>query len=1041
MIEINPPIRLLYVEDSPDDAELVVIALQQAGLRLTWKRVETETETRIAVSTQKWDVILSDFSLPGFGAVAALNIVRAADSDVPFIVVSGTVGEDFAVEMMRAQANDYVLKNNLVRLAPAVRREIREAENRMARRVAETEARQLALIVQSCEDSITSYSLNGQIISWNSGAERLFSWTAAEVIGRSISLTYPPDRVDQLQFISETINSGQAIEQFETVRARKGGALVDVSLTISAIRNESGNIVAASEIARDISERKKAEASLRRSEERLRKVAESDLMAIGFWTKNGGFTSVNKAFLELVGYTQDDLQAGLVRWDKLTPPEYRALDENALVEIAHAGRCGNYQKEFIRKDGSRIPIILGAASLEEHGDAEYGDGVAFFLNVTSLKQAEETLRQQNEGLLMMSHEREEVLSRLQLQIERMPIGYVVYDTDLCYSGWNPAAEKIFEYTQAEIIGLPLMVLVPPEDHFHVTSIADRLRTGDVSAHSVNQNVTKNGRRITCEWHNTPLRKADGSFLGVLSMVIDVTERVRVEDALRIRDRAIQAATQGILIADADAPDFPLIYVSPGFERMTGYTAQEVLGLNCRFLQGPNTNPDAVAKLRAAILSHRAWNTEILNYRKDGTTFWNELFLSPVVDATGHLTNYVGVQTDVTARRCLEQQLLQSQKMEAIGDLAGGIAHDFNNLLTIINGYCEILLDECIPAGPAREFVGKIEKAGSRAAGLTNKLLTFSRQEVYSPRILNLNEVVAETRQMLEPVVGEDIELSTMLSANLGMIMADRGQLEQVLLNLVVNARDSMPTGGRLTIETRNIEFDDVYIQRSAESRFGPHVVLTVTDTGCGMPPEVLERVFEPFFTTKDPGKGTGLGLATVYGIVKQSSGHLGVYSEIGLGTSFKIYLPRVDGEAVEVITPTRFEESPRGTEKVLLVEDEVEVLRLSSSLLTALGYSVLSAGSGAEALQIAAACAEPVQLLVTDVVMPGMGGRDVAERIRRLHPDVRVLFVSGYADDAVVRHGVLIKGMNFLQKPFSGISLAFKVREVLDSEHQVIQES
>jgi two-component system, cell cycle sensor histidine kinase and response regulator CckA len=388
---------------------------------------------------------------------------------------------------------------------------------------------------------------------------------------------------------------------------------------------------------------------------------------------------------------------------------------------------------------------------------------------------------------------------------------------------------------------------------------------------------------------------------------------------------------------------------------------------------------------------------------------------------------------VTARRRLEEQYRQAQKMEAVGQLASGIAHDFNNLLTVINGYADLLLQSLPPADSSQELLEEIRRAGERAAGLTRQLLAFGRRQVLAPRVLDLNAVAADTEAMLRRVIGEDVRLATVPGPGLWPVRADPGQVEQVLLNLAVNARDAMPTGGRLTIETRNVELDDEYALAHAGAHPGPHVLLAVSDTGCGMTDEVKARIFEPFFTTKGPGRGTGLGLATVYGIVTQSGGHLGVDSEAGAGTTFRVYLPRAEGPVGEPKAGSGAPAPRRGAETVLLVEDDPAVRALNRHVLAGCGYTVVEAGDGDEAWRAAVRHAGgPIHLLVTDVVMPGQGGRALAERLLERHPGLKVLYVSGYTDDAVVRHGVLREAMNFLQKPFTPTALAHRVREVLD---------
>ena len=400
-----------------------------------------------------------------------------------------------------------------------------------------------------------------------------------------------------------------------------------------------------------------------------------------------------------------------------------------------------------------------------------------------------------------------------------------------------------------------------------------------------------------------------------------------------------------------------------------------------------------------------------------------------------MTHFVGVQTDVTERRKLEEQFRQSQKMEAVGQLAGGVAHDFNNLLTVITGYSEILLGNFRPNDPLYGFIEQIRKAGERAATLTRQLLAFSRKQMLVPIVLDLNSLVAEIEKMLSRLIGEDISLKFAAAKNLWKVKVDPGQMEQVVMNLVVNARDAMPQGGKLTIETANIELDEAFAASHPEVSAGKYVMLAVADTGIGMNEAIRARIFEPFFTTKGPEKGTGLGLATVYGIVKQSGGRIDVYSEPGLGTTFKVYLPR----AVEELTKSKLEITKptpsSGHETILLVEDEEGVRTLARVILSRSGYKILEAKNGGEALLICQSHQGPIEIMVTDVVMPNMSGHQLAQHVRPLRPEMKVLYLSGYTDDAIVRHGIIDSDMPFLQKPFTAEGLSRKVREVLDASN------
>jgi signal transduction histidine kinase/CheY-like chemotaxis protein len=419
--------------------------------------------------------------------------------------------------------------------------------------------------------------------------------------------------------------------------------------------------------------------------------------------------------------------------------------------------------------------------------------------------------------------------------------------------------------------------------------------------------------------------------------------------------------------------------------------------------------------------------------KDGKPLDVALTVSPIRDERGQVIETSTVAHDLSQRRHLEDQLLQAQRIEAIGMLAGGVAHDFNNLLTIINGYSELLQRTLPPDVPGQDMVREILRSGERAASLTRQLLAFSRRQKLQPVPLDLNLLVTELERLLRRLIGEDIELVTVLDPELGRILADPGQIEQVIMNLVVNARDAMPTGGTLTLETKAVELDAAGAPSRTEIKPGRYATLAVSDTGCGMDAETQARIFEPFFTTKNTGKGTGLGLSMVYGIVKHCGGLIQVCSEVGLGTTFKVFFPlHGQGRRVAAGEGPHYH-VPRGTETILVAEDDEAILGLTRCVLEASGYQVLLARDGEEALRVAGAHRGPVHLLVTDVIMPRLGGRQLAERLQLLHPAMKVLYLSGYPDEAILRHGVLQSGMAFLEKPFAPAVLAIKVRQVLDA--------
>ncbi len=517
---------------------------------------------------------------------------------------------------------------------------------------------------------------------------------------------------------------------------------------------------------------------------------------------------------------------------------------------------------------------------------------------------------------------------------------------------------------------------------------------------------------------------------------DLSPQRQLDDAMRQSEdrfrRAFAHAPIGLAVA---TPQGQFLQVNPAYAAITGYTETDLLAHDLLAITHPEDREierQMLARLLAAEVP--AFTLEQRYVRKSGSTVWVRNSLSLVHDPQGRPERLVVLVQNITEQRRLEEQYRQSQKMEAIGRLAGGVAHDFNNLLTVITGYGQIVLERLPPTDPARELISEITKAGDRAAALTRQLLVFSRRQMITPRILDLNAVITDAGMMLRRLIGEDVELVYASDAGIWPVKADAGQIEQALMNLVVNARDALPHGGKITVETRNVHLDEHFAQGRSDVQPGAYVLLAVSDNGTGMTPDVKAHLFEPFFTTKEPGKGTGLGLATVYGIVKQAGGHIDVYSEPGLGTTFKLYFPRCDeGRRASGKSQHGLGLMPRGHETILLVEDEETVRALSRHILLDCGYQVLEAHQGEEAIRLASEHTGQIDLLVTDVVMPRLGGRAVADQLKQLHPQLKVLYLSGYTDDAVVRHGVLEQDVPFLQKPFTPAALAQRVREVLDA--------
>jgi PAS domain S-box-containing protein len=518
---------------------------------------------------------------------------------------------------------------------------------------------------------------------------------------------------------------------------------------------------------------------------------------------------------------------------------------------------------------------------------------------------------------------------------------------------------------------------------------------------------------------------------------EMAEQQRVEDALRASEERFRLLVES-------AKDFAMYMVGPeghvttwndGAQRMKGYGSAEIIGrhISCFYTEEDQRQGKPAELLATAAGVGRAEDVG-WHVRREGSRFWANSILTALRATDGKLRGYTHVIRDITHRKQLEEQLYQAQKMEAVGRLAGGVAHDFNNVLTIITGYGDLLLKRFPPEDSAHGLMREILMAGERAAGLTRQLLAFSRRQVLAPKILKLNAVIAETHKMLRRLIGEDIQLQMVTEPELGAVKADAGQIDQVLLNLAVNARDAMPQGGRLLIETKNVDLNEASAAAHDDLPPGPYVMLTVSDTGCGMDESTRAHLFEPFFTTKEVGKGTGLGLATVYGIIKQSGGHIEVETAVGKGTTFRIYLPRLSEAAAPAVGKIDASPSVPGSEVILLVEDEPALREMTAMVLRQQGYTVLEARDGSKAIRVAQQHRGPIDLVLTDMVMPLMNGFQLVQHLTAARPEMQVLYMSGYTDSAFVRGGVARGEVQLLQKPFSPDALTRKVRELLDQK-------
>jgi two-component system, cell cycle sensor histidine kinase and response regulator CckA len=942
----NPPIselrdprsqslRVLIVEDEPDDAELMIQELRRGGYEASARRVDTPEAMHAGLDEEDWDVIIADYSMPGFTGLDALKIMQEKGLDIPFILISGTIGEDMAVQAIKAGAHDYLMKDRLARLTSAIEREINQSQVRRERKRSEDTLR---AVFESVMDGILVADVENQrFLVTNQGLCRMLGYSREEILNLGVKDIHPAEDLPHVQEqFQRQAEGGIGIAADMPVK-RKNGSVFYADVNARLVELDGRACVVG--VFRDITDRRKAEARERhltavlrairgvnqlitREKDRNRLIQE----ACAVLTSTRGFKSVWIALVDETGafvqMAESSVSPGcLPLTEMLTRGEWPVCARNAFAE-------------------SGVAVM------------EYGASAC----------------------------------------RDCPLGSY-HEDDGAFAARLEKGEKVYGMI---IVSLPKDMMGDREEQGLFTEVV-----GDIgfALHSLEQEE----RKMAAE---AALRESEARFKILFEYAPDAYYLHDLEGRFIDGNRAA--------------------------ETMTGYSKEDLIGKS--FLDLHLLPPDELGKA-AGFLHESAQGLstgpeELILNQKDGKQIPVEIRTFPF-----ELENQVvvlGIARDITLRKDMEQQLQQSQKMESVGRLAGGVAHDFNNLLTTILGNASMVLMDTGKDDPCRAMIEEIKRAGERAANLTRQLLAFSRKQIIQPEVICLNEVINDIEKMLRRIIGEDIELKIDPAPDLGNVEADVGQIEQVIMNLIVNARDAMPHGGKLTIETANVELDETYARAHMAVTPGPYVMLAVSDTGTGMSREIMSQVFDPFFTTKEKGKGTGLGLSTVYGIVKQSNGNIWVYSEPEKGATFKIYLPRCEETAITRNTEDGKEKMLQGTETVLVVEDDEPVRELAINALRRYGYHVLCAPDGQEALRVLQEHEGMIHLMLTDVVMPGMSGGDLGARAQEVRGDLKVLYMSGYTDNAIVHHGVLDKGTPFLQKPFTPDRVASKVREVLE---------
>ena len=839
-----------------------------------------------------------------------------------------------------------------------------------------------------------------------------------ECIGKSARILYPSDEEFELvgTRLYPELEAGK-VTGTDTEFLRRDGSVFGAHVRMKLLDPSSSEKVTISAIT-DITERKRAEEALRWSQERLELALKGADMAIWDWDLQSGVTTANEGAASLIGYTSDEVKPTFSDWINLIHPD----DLPKVIKFAQ--ERGKSTQDFFEseyrvkaKSGEYRWVMSRGKIASRFDDGRPSRMTGTFMDITERKRAEQALKESEE--------------KYRTVLESSPDPIVVYDRAGLVTYINPAFVRTFGWSQQELLGKRINY-VPEEELPEVTRTLKLLFEGKDVPSFETRRLTKDGTVLDVHISAALMRDVTGEPIGNVVTLLDVTQQKVVENALRASEEGNRLLIEGSPIGITIVQDGKYAYVNPAHVRMMGCSSpEEMIGQYSLAFIAPEDRDSVVETFRASLTEQSTTAYyQVTGMKKNGEPF--------DVAVWSTRTHYFGKPAvlsfviDITEENRLKAQLVQAQKMEAIGTLAGGVAHDFNNLLQVVLGYSGMLLTNKTLHSREHDNLQKINSAARRGTGLVRELLTFSRKTVTSPRPLNLNDQVTEASNLLERTIPRMIKIELRLAEDLAVIQADPTQMEQIILNLAINARDAMPDGGILTIETRNVVLDDEYCKTQLGAKPGCNVMLSVTDSGHGMDEKILEHIFEPFYTTKDIGKGTGLGLSMVYGIVKQHEGYISCKSQPGHGTTFRIYFPPVEKEEEQEQVDDSI--PPGGTETVLLVDDDEFVLELGSDYLRQSGYSVLTASNGREALDIYQRKQSDISLVILDLIMPEMGGKLCFRELIKIRPDVKVVITSGHPSGGTIKDAMMLGARDFVGKPYDVRELLNKVRQVLDAD-------
>jgi PAS domain S-box-containing protein len=896
-------------------------------------------------------------------------------------------------------------------LAGAFNKMVAESHAKTAALKREIEERRR--IFDTSPDLILVTDRQGNFTRVSPSCEAILGYRPEEMTGHSAVEFIYPDDLEPTRSEMRLARHGKITRNFETRYVHKDGHVVMLSWT--GVWSEAARQHFF--VARDMTEQKLAE-------EKFRLAVEASPSGLVMIDGGGLIVLINAETERLFGYERHELIGQPI--DILVPTHLRAphvQHRSEFVARPEARRMGAGRDLYgLRKDGTEFPVEIGLNPIQTQGGLLV---LSVIVDISERKRAEAAIRDYAE--------REQLFIAA---VESSNDAIVTKTLDGVITGWNQAAERLFGFTAQEAIGERIDLIVPNELRDEVRGILAKIKNGEKVDHHETVRVNKNGRRVDVSLSVSPVKSQSGAIIGAAKVARDIGARKKAQEALLESEQMARAIIDTALDAFVQLDHSGVIIGwSPKAEEMFGWPRQEAVGQKLSDLVIPAENRGAYSQrisqffqeADSGILGRRY---EAPSLRRDGTRFSTEVSLTALRRRDGYIIN--GFIRDITEKVAAEEQFRQAQKMESVGQLTGGIAHDFNNMLTVITGTIDIL-GEAVADKPQLAAIAKlISEAADRGAELTGHLLAFARKQPLQPRDTDINALLVEAGKLLRPTLGEHIEIESVLKNDVWLALVDPGQLSSALLNLAINARDAMPNGGKLILETNNVVLDQGYAKANADVQPGDYVLIAVSDTGGGIPEAIRDKVFEPFFTTKEVGRGTGLGLSMVYGFIKQSGGHIKVYSEVGHGTTFKLYLPRADAQAEPLAAISSDAEIEGGNETILIVEDDALVRTSVIAQIQSLGYQTLSAANAAEALAIADRGAQ-FDLLFADVIMPGkMNGRQLAEEMAKRRAPLRVLFTSGYTENAIIHHGRLDPGVLLLVKPYRKAELSRMLRRALE---------